>query len=334
MKRPLAKLSCVLACSLVVTSGLAAQSGQADQPSPDIAVQPSKQTAAQLQQVVAPIALYPDNLVAQILAASTYPDDIVEADRWLQQQTDLKGDQLAQEADKQPWDPAVKALTAFPAILGNMDRNLSWTSTLGDAYVNQQQDVMTAVQAMRQLAKNAGNLQSNAQQKVSTEGKTIVIEPANTEMVYVPQYDPWMVYGAPIGPWPGWYPYPGLFWDSPGIGFGLGFGVGFLGGFGWGWSHWGTDWRHAAVDYNHNAYMSRSRSIANRRALASRPGGAFGRASVAHTAGAFRGGDHAASRSGAFGGFNHGAVTSGFGARGRASMGGMHAGGFHGGGRR
>ncbi len=109
MKRPFAKLWCVLACSLVVTSGLAARTGQVDQPSPDMAVQSAKQTPAQLQQVVAPIASYPDNLVAQILAAATYPDEIVEADRWLQQHADLKGDQLAKEADKQPWDPAVKA---------------------------------------------------------------------------------------------------------------------------------------------------------------------------------------------------------------------------------
>ncbi len=113
-------------------------------------VQAAKQTPEQLQQLVAPIALYPDALVAQVLAASTYPDQIVEADRWLQQQTDLKGEQLGQEVDKQPWDPSVKALTEFPSVLANMDKNLSWTSSLGDAYVNQQQEVMDAVQVMRE----------------------------------------------------------------------------------------------------------------------------------------------------------------------------------------
>ena len=98
----------------------------------------TQQTPEQLQQLVAPIALYPDSLVAQILAASTFPEQIVEADRWVQEHPDLKGDALGQAADQQPWDPSVKALTAFPSVLGNMDKNLSWTSSLGDAYYNQQ----------------------------------------------------------------------------------------------------------------------------------------------------------------------------------------------------
>ena len=102
---------------------------------------------------MAPTALYPDALVAQILAAATYPDQVVEADRWLQQHADLKGQQLGQEVDKQPWDPSVKALVEFPSVLANMDKNLSWTSSLGDAYVNQQQDVMDAVQVMRDRAR-------------------------------------------------------------------------------------------------------------------------------------------------------------------------------------
>ena len=100
--------------------------------------------------LVAPIALYPDSLVAQILAASTFPEQVVEADRWVQAHPDLKGDALGQAVDQQPWDPSVKALAAFPSVLGNMDKNLSWTSSLGDAYYNQQQDVMDAVQVMRQ----------------------------------------------------------------------------------------------------------------------------------------------------------------------------------------
>jgi hypothetical protein len=108
------------------------------------------QTSEQIQQLVAPIALYPDSLVAQILAASTFPEQVVEADRWVQAHPELKGDALAQAVDQQPWDPSVEALAAFPSVLGNMDKNLSWTSSLGDAYYNQQQDVMDAVQAMRQ----------------------------------------------------------------------------------------------------------------------------------------------------------------------------------------
>ena len=111
--------------------------------------------------------------MAQILAASTFPEQVVEADRWVQAHPDLKGDALGQAVDQQPWDPSVKALTAFPSVLGNMDKNLSWTSSLGDAYYNQQQDVMDAVQVMRQRAQEAGNLKTTPQQTVTTQGSTI-----------------------------------------------------------------------------------------------------------------------------------------------------------------
>ncbi|HLB88391.1 MAG TPA: DUF3300 domain-containing protein [Terriglobales bacterium] len=113
-----------------------------------------QETPEQLQQLVAPIALYPDSLVAQILAASTFPEHVVEADQWVHAHPDLKGEALAQAVDQQPWDPSVKALTAFPSVLGNMDKNLSWTSSLGDAYYNQEQDVMDAVQVRRQCARS------------------------------------------------------------------------------------------------------------------------------------------------------------------------------------
>jgi Protein of unknown function (DUF3300) len=195
-----------------------------------------------LQQLVAPIALYPDALVAQVLAASTYPTEIVEADRWMQNHSNLKGQELAGEVDKQPWDPSVKALTQFPSVLENMDKNLSWTSSLGDAYANQPQDVMDAVQAMRQQARKAGHLNSDEQENVTTQGNTIVIQPADPDVVYVPAYDPWLVYGDPIVAYPGWYPVPGIFYGGPGLYFGAGFGIGFSGGFGWGWNHWGWDW--------------------------------------------------------------------------------------------
>jgi hypothetical protein len=122
----------------------------------------TQQTPEQLQQLVAPIALYPDSLVAQILAASTFPEQVVEADRWVQAHPDLKGDALGQAVDQQPWDPSVKALTAFPSVLGNMDKNLSWTSSLGDAYYNQQQDVMDAVQVMRQRAQASRQSEDHA----------------------------------------------------------------------------------------------------------------------------------------------------------------------------
>jgi hypothetical protein len=200
--------------------------------------QPSADT---LDQLVAPIALYPDALVAQILAAATYPTDIVVANRWMQQYPDLKGDALAQEVDQQPWDPSVKALTQFPQVLDMMDKNLSWTSSLGDAYANGQQNVLDAVQVMRERAQQAGNLQSTQQENVTTQGQTIAIEPADPQVVYVPEYDPWVVYGAPLAYYPGWVGVPGVFVDGPGIAFGLGVGIGVFGGFGWGWHHWGTD---------------------------------------------------------------------------------------------
>src|SRR5438094_749115 len=231
MRRPVAgelivkflkqSLSLFLSCCLVLATAPAGFADQADQSTSQPPVQAAQQTPAQLQQLVAPIALYPDALVAQILAAATYPDQIVEADRWLQQHTDLKGQQLGQEVDKQPWDPSVKALTEFPSVLANMDKNLSWTSSLGDAYVNQQQEVMNAVQEMRDRAQKVGNLKSTSQENVSNQGQTIVIEPADPEVVYVPEYDPWLAYGEPIGIWPGWYSYPGLFLDGPGIAFGF-----------------------------------------------------------------------------------------------------------------
>lgn len=222
------------------------------------------QTPEQLDQVVAPIALYPDSLVAQILAASTFPAEIVEADRWVQANPDLKGDDLAKAVDQQTWDPSVKALTAFPTVLANLDKNLSWTSSLGDAYYNQQSDVMDAIQRMRQKAQQAGNLKDTPQQTVQTQGSNIVIEPSDPEVVYVPAYDPWVVYGYPISPWPFWYPVPGIWFGGPYLSFGVGFGIGWFGGYGWGWHHWGANWGGRTVVYNHNTYVSRSNTFYNR----------------------------------------------------------------------
>src|SRR5712672_3310024 len=238
-------------CLLLSTTpgAFADQTDQAAAPPPVVAAQ---QSPEQLQQLVAPIALYPDALVAQILAAATYPDQVVEADRWLQEHKDLKGQQLGKEVDTQPWDPSVKALAEFPSVLANMDKNLSWTSSLGDAYVNQQQQVMDAVQVMRDRAEMAGNLKSTSQEKVSKKAKTIVIEPAEPEVVYVPAYDPWLVYGGPVIAWPGWYPYPGIWYGGPYLSFGLGFGIGYFGGYGWGWGRWGFDWHNHYAIYNHD----------------------------------------------------------------------------------
>jgi len=302
----------------------------------------AQQTPEQLQQLVAPIALYPDSLVAQILAASTFPEQVVEADRWVQAHSDLKGEDLGKAVDQQPWDPSVKALAAFPSVLGNMDKNLSWTSSLGDAYYNQEQDVMDAVQVMRQKAEESGNLKTTPQQTVTTQGSTVIIQPADPEVVYVPAYDPWVVYGGPIVAWPGWYPYPGIWYGGPYLSFGVGFGVGFFGGYGWGWHHWGGfDWHHHYAVYNHERYFSHSRTFYNRNTFY-RGGGDHGRGFDGRGPGGrpFNG-DRQAARgyaqphgqsgvhSGAFSGYDHGGQTRGFSARGNSSLGG---GGFHGGG--
>ena len=309
----------------------------------------AQQTPEQLQRLVAPIALYPDSLVAQILAASTFPDQVVEADRWVQAHPDLKGQDLGQAVDQQPWDPSVKALTAFPSVLGNMDKNLSWTSSLGDAYYNQQQDVMNAVQVMRRKAQDAGNLKSTPQQTVTDQDSDIEIAPADPDVVYVPAYDPWLVYGYPVAAWPGWYPYPGIWFGGPYLSFGVGFGIGWWGGFGWGWGHWGFDWHNHYARFNGGRYYSGSRTFYNRGAYAR---GGFARGGGVERGGGFdRGGGarpfdgnrqaargyaapHGQSgvRSGAFGGYDHGGQTRSFSSRGSASFGGgSHGGGFGGG---
>jgi hypothetical protein len=324
----------------------------------------TQQTPEQLQQLVAPIALYPDPLVAQILSASTFPEQVVEADRFVLGNPGLTGQAMADAANQQAWDPSVKALTAFPAVLGNMDRNLSWTSSLGDAYYNQPQDVMNAIQVMRQRAQAAGNLETTPQQVVTDQNSAIDIEPANPAVVYVPAYDPWVVYGAPLVAWPGWYAYPGIWFAGPYLSFGIGFPIGFFGNYGWGWGHWGFDWRSRAVLYDRRPYVSRSTTFYNRdqfygaRGVRGAPGGFrpgpapraaegnFGAGRGMFNPGAaprpFNGNAEAARgyaapggqsgmRSGAFNSYSRGGEERSFAARGAASFGG---GGARGGGER
>jgi hypothetical protein len=310
----------------------------------------TQQTPEELQQLVAPIALYPDSLVAQILAASTFPDQVVEADRWVQAHLDLKGDALGEAVDQQAWDPSVKALAAFPSVLGNMDKNLSWTSSLGDAYYNQGQDVMDAVQVMRQRAQQAGTLKDTPQQTVSTQDSSIEIEPASPDEVYVPAYDPWLVYGGPIVAWPGWYPYPGIWYGGPYLSFGVGFGTGFFGGYGWEWNRWGCDWHDRGVIHDHHRYYSRSITFSNRnnyyrnrgeRGVATdvprevngnRAGYAVHPAEVNRDAQAARGyaepRGQSGIQSGALSGYSHGGEARSDSSRGSVSLGG---GGSHGG---
>ena len=258
-------LSLALVFATLPQSLPAHQDQQAAPPPVDQGPAYAQQTPEQLQRLVAPIALYPDSLVAQILAASTFPEQVVEADRWAQAHPDLKGDELGKAVDQQPWDPSVKALCAFPSVLGNMDKNISWTSSLGDAYYNQQQDVIDAIQVMRKKAQQSGNLKSTPQQTVTDDDYgDIEIAPAYPDVVYVPAYDPWLVYGYPIEPWPYWYPYPGIWFGGPYLSFGISFGIGWFGGFGWGWGHWGWDWHHRYPVFDHHRYYSMSRTFYNR----------------------------------------------------------------------
>lgn len=160
----------------------------------------------QIEQLVAPIALYPDALLAQMLMAATYPTDIVQAARWIRDNEKLEGEALEKAAEEQPWDPSVKTLVFFPSVLAYMNENLAWTQDLGDAMVAQQDEIMDAVQSLRNQAQDAGTLQTNEQQRVEAEGDTIVVQPANPEVVYVPTYDPSTVYGQTAPPATTYYP--------------------------------------------------------------------------------------------------------------------------------
>jgi hypothetical protein len=217
-------------------------------------------SSEELDGIVAPIALYPDALVAQILGAATFPYEIVDAAFWLKDNSQLKDEALAKAVDQQSWDPAVKALTQFPSVLDNLAKNLAWTSSLGEASATQQPDVMAAIQRMRAKAQAAGNLKSSTEIKVVQESpKTIVIQPANPQVVYVPVYNPAVIYGVP-------YVYPGYVYVVPppptaAIVFGVGIMVGAMiygGCCGWGWSYWGTNWRSTTIIYNRNVYVGNS----------------------------------------------------------------------------
>jgi hypothetical protein len=225
--------------------------------------------ADQLEQLVAPIALYPDTLVAQVLAASTYPAQVQDADRWLQMQGNASPYQIAGGADVQNWDPSVKALTAFPQVLEEMDRNIQWTAALGNAYYNQPQDVLEAVQVLRQRAQAAGNLQSSPQEQVSYDQGAIELAPPSPQVVYVPAYNPWTVYGAPVTPYPGFnlLSAVGSFFtstlgSSP-LQFGLGILMNAFDHTPFGWLSWAVSWLGHAILFNHSDYMSHSATVAD-----------------------------------------------------------------------
>ncbi len=214
----------------------------------------------ELEQLVAPIALYPDAVLAQILAASTYPAQVASADQWLRSMGNASPEMVAAGASAQAsWDPSVKALTAFPQVLEMLDRNLQWTTNLGNAYYNQPQDVLQTVQVMRGRAQQAGNLQSTPQEQVSYNQGNIELAPANPQVVYVPNYNPWAVYGQPVSPYPDFSPV-----DTVGavvgtaVQYGLGFAMSAFLGAPFGLLSWGLDWLANAVLFDHEAYCSHS----------------------------------------------------------------------------
>ena len=263
------KLLSVLLSFVLATVSPQALYGYQDPPSgptnqPGNPTESAPLSASQLQALVAPIALYPDALVAQLLAASTFPDQVAVAEYWLQQNNTLTGNSLMQAVDQQSWDPSVKALTQFPSVLDNLAKNLTWTSSLGEAYHNQSADVMTAIQTLRAQAKAKGNLHSSSQITVVQQTpQTIVIQSANPQVVYVPQYNPAVIYGYP-------YAVPGYVAPAYSTGdlvaasvlsFGAGIAVGAMmsgGCCGWGYSSWNCGWHGTAVVYRGGAYYGNS----------------------------------------------------------------------------
>ncbi len=210
----------------------------------------------ELQQILAPIALYPDALVAQILGAATFPDQIAGASDWLHQNKGLTGSALTKAVDAQQWDPSVKALTQFPSVLDNLAGNLSWTSTLGEAYHTQAADVMSAVQVLRAKAQAAGNLKSGSQITVVQQApQVIVIQPTNPQVVYVPTYNPTVVYGTP-------YVTPGYSTaavvTTAVVAFGVGIAVGAAINNSWGYSYWNCNWHGGTVVYHSSGYYGNS----------------------------------------------------------------------------
>jgi hypothetical protein len=228
-----------LACVPLLAGGLlVAQQLAAPAPAPAQLLSPE-----QLDTLVAPVALYPDALLSQVLVASTYPLEVVEAQQWLQRNGSLRGRQLTEAARQQNWDASVQAMVAFPDVLTMVNQDLQWTTALGDAFLAQQSDVMAAVQRMRARAQANGRLSTTPQQTVTTEtqgGQTAIdIAPADPQVIYVPEYDPAYVWGPPA-----WGYYPPLYYAGYGFGFypGINMGLYFGGWGGWGYGGWGWGW--------------------------------------------------------------------------------------------
>jgi len=209
----------------------------------------------QLDSLVAPIALYPDQLLSQTLVASTYPLEIIQLQQWMEKNKNLKDKALADAVAKQNWDPSIQAMAAFPDVVNRLADNIQWTTDLGNAFLAQESDVMDAVQTMRAKAQSKGTLKTTAQQKVETQtvegGKqVIVVQQSSPDVVYVPSYNPAVVYGPPVYPYPPiYYPPPGYYAAGAAVAFGTGVALGAAWGGSWGWN---CGWGHGNVNVNVN----------------------------------------------------------------------------------
>ena len=228
----------------------------------------------ELEQILAPIALHPDSLVSQILMASTYPLEVVQAERWAKQNAGLKGDALTAALEKQDWDPSVKSLVNFPQVLTMMSEKLDWTQRVGDAFLADQKKVLETIQSLRAKAQASGNLKTTKEQTVVVEEKIIKIEPANPQVVYVPTYNPTVVYGAwPYPAYPPYSYYPPGYVAASTFAFASGVAMGAAWGYAWG----GCNWNGGEVDVDVNRNFESNRNIdrnryANREQGGSRQG--------------------------------------------------------------
>jgi hypothetical protein len=250
-----------LVCVALLAHGevaLLAQDASQQAPAEPVAEQVEKLPPDQLDSLVAPIALYPDPLLAQTLVAATYPLELIQLQQWLAKHSDLKDKALADAVAKEPWDPAIQSMAAVPEVVKRLADDIQWTTQLGDAFLDQQGDVMDAVQRMRKKAEEKGSLTSNKEQTVETkvvEQKTvIVVQPTNPEVIYVPSYNPTVVYPPPIYPYPPVYypPYvPGAALVSFGVGMAMGAAI-------WGGSCCGMGWGGNNVNVNVNNNFNRN----------------------------------------------------------------------------
>ncbi len=264
--------------SVLLTAPVAALA----QTAPNTRGAPQGFSRAQIDQMLAPIALYPDSLLAQILLASTYPSQVVQADRWVKSRKGWSKTRINEALNKKNWDLSVKALVPFPKVLDMMNSQLDWTTNLGEAFLGQQSEVMAQVQVLRQKAYAAGNLKTTPQQSVVDQNNDIAIEPVNPEVVYVPYYDPWDVYGSWW--WPGYppfafYPYAGPFLSFGLFGFAAAVSVGPY--WNWGWGHWNWHHRDLYVNTNRTVNINDPHARINQRTMRTANFNSFARHQVA-----------------------------------------------------